>query len=422
MRQLRSRFVLVVAITGGLSVFLAPCDAAVIHVDCNGGGDFLAIQEGIDAASPGDTVAVAAGVYYEHLLIDSDQDGISLLSEDGPSATVIDGQGATALGPLLHIDGSTSRVVAAGFTFRDNHVRGSSWGGGAVYVDSSCARIEGCIIEDCTASWDGGGIYTYSSDAQIVGNTVRRCAAAIGGGISAYTGSALIQDNQIVDNESVGWDTHWGAGICVEGVEPAEVISNTISRNSNFSTGGGVYARYTDVTITGNSITDNVGGYGSAILFHDVGSASLEGNTISGNHPYQGTEAAVLDFRGDGAGAGLTCDDNIITLNDGIALMIRSGGHATMHNCHVAGNTDDAVKVLSSVPAGTLSMTGNWWGTTDPSAIAELIWDCVDDSTVAACVDYSDWCDVPDCSGNVTHVPEASGKITSWGALKWLLR
>ncbi len=68
--------------------------ASVIVVDQSGGGDFLTVQEGVDAAVNGDTIQVMAGFYEERVVVD----GKCLTFEgSGPSGTVVfwDGAGVT---------------------------------------------------------------------------------------------------------------------------------------------------------------------------------------------------------------------------------------------------------------------------------------------------------------------------------------
>ena len=73
-----------------LTLLAAPASYAVIHVDVAGGGDYLTIFEGVDAASPGDIVLVAPGTY-----VGASNRGIylrevTLMSEGGPEVTVVD--------------------------------------------------------------------------------------------------------------------------------------------------------------------------------------------------------------------------------------------------------------------------------------------------------------------------------------------
>lgn len=75
-------------------VLAASVGATVIVVDQSGGGDYLTVQEGVDAAASRDTVRVMGGWYQERVVVD----GKCLTIEgSGPSVTAVfwDGAGAT---------------------------------------------------------------------------------------------------------------------------------------------------------------------------------------------------------------------------------------------------------------------------------------------------------------------------------------
>lgn len=68
--------------------------AGHVRVDLNGGGDYLTIQEGIDAVGDGDTVFVANGIYSgsnnKNLTWDGNVKHITIVSENSAENCTID--------------------------------------------------------------------------------------------------------------------------------------------------------------------------------------------------------------------------------------------------------------------------------------------------------------------------------------------
>ncbi len=73
-----------------------PVAATVITVAADGSGMYTDIQDGIDVASPGDTVEVAAGVYAGERNRDLDFGGVplTLVAPSGSGLTTIDCEAA----------------------------------------------------------------------------------------------------------------------------------------------------------------------------------------------------------------------------------------------------------------------------------------------------------------------------------------
>ena len=126
---------ILVMVTLLISLFLAVgmCQVAygfsqTIYVSADNPGDpeengsqdhpFDQIQEGINVAVSGDTVTVAAGVYYEEVVLSKNKSGISLIGGDG---VIIDGQfrrSGIRIGFQMKPDYLTD-VTVTGFTVRN---------------------------------------------------------------------------------------------------------------------------------------------------------------------------------------------------------------------------------------------------------------------------------------------------------------
>lgn len=76
--------------------------------------DYQTIQEAINWASAGDTILVAAGIYYENVVV---REAVSIIGEDR-SITIIDG-GGSETEPVVRIE--TNNVSLSGFTIQNGY-------------------------------------------------------------------------------------------------------------------------------------------------------------------------------------------------------------------------------------------------------------------------------------------------------------
>jgi len=200
-----------------------------IHVPLDQPG----IQAGIDAASNGDTVLVAPGLYVEN--INFRGKAITVISEQGGGATIIDGGGRDTVATFASGEGLSS--VLSGFTLQN-----------------------GLSTFSTPSFGDGGGVSIRNTSPTIQNNLIWNNRACNGIGIHISFGSPLIQGNTITTNTRTGCSGGiGGAGLAINGPTTAQILNNVITHNSLFGGGGGGLSLFGAgaPTIRGNIISQN---------------------------------------------------------------------------------------------------------------------------------------------------------------------
>jgi Right handed beta helix region len=263
-----SRLVTAVLFTLGLPSLAAP---ATIHVP----EDQPTLWHALWNATSGDTILVAPGIYKGPNNRDLGFYGkhLTLASEAGPEATIIDGE--HILGAFMFGE-ADSFAVLDGFTIRNG--RGSMDGGGAILAyGRSTPLVRRCIFENNEALDGGAILMEEGSMLRLVDCIFRNNHASRDGGAVAsllcWPGQTPMEGCSFVGNTA---GRHGGA-ICYWASQGPDVTRCTLVRNAA-EDGGGIYSYVSSPSIT-NSI----------LAFNDAGGAvscvvSFPGTTPSLTH------------------------------------------------------------------------------------------------------------------------------------------
>jgi len=277
--------------------------AATIFVDASNTGTedgsavnpYNTIQEGVDAASNGDTVQVAAGTYTENITLKTGMTSeTTLVSASGAATTIIDGN---ADGSVITAD---SNWTIDGFTIQNGQGTAiSAFGleaGAGIFANAKTnITIQNCIIssntvdDDPEGEGDGAGIGLYDCTSATISNCTfsNNAADDSGGGLLVITDATAINltvtdcafDNNTATNGNGGAIAHLSTGL-----DATMTISGSTFSNNTTGTGGALQLLNGDYTLTNCLIYSNSNaGNGTLQFGAGTSTATVTNCTIANN-------------------------------------------------------------------------------------------------------------------------------------------
>ena len=231
------------------------------------------IQEAIDALGDGDQILVAAGTYYENLIVDK---AVSIIGEDR-SNTILDGSGSGSV--VYFAPNIGSDLVFKNFTVQNgtgrigNNAASNGLFGGGIFIDENAAPLlESLIIQNNTAERGGAGI------AKNTGGTLR------------------ISNSEIRYNLATGDQQLNGGGIWGDGGGYGSVIYNCkIMGNYASYSAGGIYLSDGPV-ISNCNIVDNYSDFNASALYANA--AMISNCLITENGSNDHSDSKTLNLSG----------------------------------------------------------------------------------------------------------------------------
>ena len=184
--------------------FLVFCIAVSLKANIiNVPGDQPTIQDGLNAASFGDTVMVAPGIYFENIIWPQ-VDGIKLIGA-GRDNTIIDGNNQASVIRIDALNIIGNATLIKGFTITNGNAL-PPWPesqGGGIYIYDSDAVLEDLTITGNTADDFGGGLYVWLCEPVIRNTVIINNTATSRGGVDCKLGAPIF-DHVTVSNNTPG--------------------------------------------------------------------------------------------------------------------------------------------------------------------------------------------------------------------------
>ena len=307
-------------------------------VDDNGKADFDNIQAAVDAASDGDTILIAEGIYPVNSAINANGKAITIrgwTNNDGSPAVTIDGQQSTR---VIYSDGDSSDTVFENLIIAN----GQDGDGGGMRIVNGSPTFTNCTFEGNTCTnGTGGGVYAVGTvDGAVPCNSLfTNCrfennhAISLGGAVFTRPGNNLIFDGCFFANNTA---TDSGAGVYSES-DSTTFFNCTFESNVANEHGGGIVVNNTITVLDWCSFINNIAvNYSGGAVSCFGGSATITDCVFEGNSAGDHAGGLKVD------GVPLFVLDRCLIANNSPSGMRFTGCESVLlRDCMVEGNTDN---------------------------------------------------------------------------------
>jgi hypothetical protein len=322
------------------------------------------IQSLINAASPGDIIALPGGTYdmTDQVMIDNiiiittepgaevilkrnsafkgdmikvDNGGLTLDVDSGGSL-ILDGNDAlvAADGSLVRVEGGGNLTMENGITLRNNETTGN---GGGVYFDGTVFNMNGGTIGGSATvnkAYSGGGVYvnggtfTMSGSAAVSFNHASGGNSSTdgGGGVHVNSGDFIMNDFAAISENTTAGN---GGGVRVDNNGNFTMNDDAAVRDNHVNNvGGGVSVESGTFTMNGGTISGHtIGAQGGGVRLN-TGTFDMYGGTISSNTAAQGGGVSVsgtFNMSGGTIGSNEAIEGGGVHVNGGAFTKVGGG-------------------------------------------------------------------------------------------------